>query len=140
MDMNIDIEKCRAFFGADRFAANIGIRIDTAREDEVVCSVEIRDIHLNAADSVQGGVIFTLSDFAFGVHANLRMFCGADVGVTLGQSCSISYLKSPKGRRLIARSTCLRAGRRMSVYRVTVEDDLGNRISEMHGNGFTTRA
>ena len=138
--MDIDIEKLRASFGADRFAANAGIRIDAVSDDEVVCSMEIRDMHLNAADAVQGGAILTMSDFAFGVHSNLQRFCGADVGVTVGQSCGISYLKSPKGRKLIARSTRLHGGRTMSVYRVTVEDDLGNRISEMHGNGFTTRA
>ncbi|MDR2771381.1 MAG: PaaI family thioesterase [Clostridiales Family XIII bacterium] len=140
MDMDIDIEKCREIFGADRFAANAGIRIDAACEDEVVCSMEIRDMHLNAGNAVQGGAIFTLSDFAFGVHSNLHRFFGAGVGLTVGQSCSISYLRSPKGGKLIARSTCLHKGRTISVYRVTVEDELGNRISEMHGNGFTTRA
>jgi acyl-CoA thioesterase len=139
-DTNIDIiDKCKAFFGADRFAANAGIEIDAVREDEVVCSMEIRDMHLNAGDAVQGGAIFTLSDFTFAVHSNLDMLRGADVGITVGQSCSISYCKSPKGSRLIARSTCLSKGRTMSVYRVTVEDDRGNRISEMHGNGFTIR-
>jgi acyl-CoA thioesterase len=133
------IDTCRDFFGADRFAANAGITIDAVSEDEVVCSMEIRDMHLNAGNVVQGGAIFTLSDFAFAVHSNLRMLRGADVGVTVGQSCGISYLKSPKGSKLIAKSTCLSKGRTMSVYRVAIEDDLGNRISEMHGNGFTTR-
>jgi acyl-CoA thioesterase len=97
-------------------------------------------MHLNAGNIVQGGAIFTLSDFAFAVHSNLRGICGADVGITVGQSCGISYLKSPKGKKLIAKSVCLSRGRTMSVYRVTVEDELGNRVSEMHGNGFTTRA
>jgi acyl-CoA thioesterase len=138
--MDIDIEKIRAFFSADRFAANAGIGIDSVREDEVVCSMEIRDMHLNAGNLVQGGAIFTLSDFAFAVHSNLHKLCGADVGITVGQSCGISYLKSPKGCRLIAASTCISKGRTMSVYRVTVEDDLGNRVSEMLGNGFTVRA
>jgi hypothetical protein len=26
----------------------------------------------------------------------------------------------------------------MSVFRITVEDDLGVPVAEMHGNGFTT--
>ncbi|MDR2088725.1 MAG: PaaI family thioesterase [Clostridiales Family XIII bacterium] len=138
--MDTDIDKCRRFFSADRFAANAGIKIDAVCEDEVVCSMEIRDMHLNAGNIVQGGVIFTLSDFAFAVHSNLRRICGGDAGLTVGQSCGISYLRSPKGSKLIARSICLSRGRTMSVYRVTVEDELGNRISEMHGNGFTTRA
>jgi acyl-CoA thioesterase len=138
--MNIDINKFREFFSDDRFAANAGIVIDAVREEEVVCSMEIRDMHLNAGDYAHGGAIFTLCDFTFAVHANIRMICGANMGPTVGQSCSISYLKSPKGRRLIAKSTCLSKGRVMSVYRVTVEDELGNLVSEMHGNGLTTRA
>jgi acyl-CoA thioesterase len=138
--MNIDINKIREFFNADRFAMNAGVEIEAVSEDEVVCGMEIRDMHLNAGNVVQGGVIFTLSDLAFAVHSNLHKLCGADVGITVGQSCGISFLKSPKGRRLIAKSVCLSKGRTMSVYRVTVEDELGNRISEMHSNGFTTRA
>ncbi|MDR1247027.1 MAG: PaaI family thioesterase [Clostridiales Family XIII bacterium] len=138
--MNIDIDKIRNFFKADRFAMNAGVEIETVSEDEVVCGMDIRDIHMNAGGAVQGGAIFTLSDLTFAVHSNLHRLCGADVGVTVGQSCSISYLKAPKGRRLTAKSVCLSKGRTMSVYRVTVEDELGNRISEMHGNGFTTRA
>jgi acyl-CoA thioesterase len=102
--------------------------------------MEIRGMHMNAGNAVQGGVIFTLSDFTFAVHSNLGKICGAETGMTVGQSCSISYLRSPKGRRLTAKSACLFKGRAMSVYRVTVEDDLGNCISEMHCNGFTTRA
>jgi acyl-CoA thioesterase len=135
--MQIDIEKLREFFGADRFAGNAGITIDAVSEDEVVCGMEIRDMHMNAGNAVQGGAIFTLSDLAFAVHSNLRKLCGADISLTVGQSYSISYLRSPKGRRLIAKSTCLSKGRTISVYRITVEDDLGNLISEMHVNGFT---
>jgi acyl-CoA thioesterase len=138
--MDIDIDKSKAFFKDDIFAASLGIQIDVMCEEEAVCSMEIRDVHLNAKNIVHGGVIFTLSDFTFGVHANLRRFYGEDIGITVGQSCSISYFRSPEGNRLIARSICLSRGRTMSVYRVTVEDELGNRISEMHGNGFTTRA
>jgi acyl-coenzyme A thioesterase PaaI-like protein len=66
------------------------------------------------------------------------MVCGADMGITVGQSCAISYLKSTKGKKLIAKSSCLSKGRNMSVYRIFVEDDLGTPIAEMHGNGFTT--
>jgi acyl-CoA thioesterase len=68
----------------------------------------------------------------------MDMLCGADLGVTVGQSCSISYLKSTRGTRLIARSQCLSRGKSMAVYRISVSDDLGVPIAEMIGNGFTT--
>jgi acyl-CoA thioesterase len=136
--MDIDLEKIRAFFAADRWAAAAGAVIDSVGEDLVECSMEIAPIHRNAGGAVQGGAIFTLADLAFAVHSNLGLVCGADVGMTVGQSCSISYLKSSRGRRLIARSVCLSQGRHMSVYRISVIDDLGVPIAEMTGNGFTT--
>jgi acyl-CoA thioesterase len=136
--MNIDLDKLRAAFSADRYAMKTGIVIDAADKDKVRCSMEIRDSHLNAGGHVQGGAIFTLADFTFGVHSNLDSFLGEDRGTSVGQSCSISYFKSSRGTRLIAESSCLHKGRTMSVYRVTVRDDLGVPIAEMHGNGFTT--
>ncbi|MDR2135354.1 MAG: PaaI family thioesterase [Treponema sp.] len=136
--MDIDLDKFRTFFSADRWAAAAGAVIDSVREDLVECSMEITDTHRNAGGGVQGGAIFTLADLAFAVHSNLDMVCGADVGITVGQSCSISYLKSTRGKRLTARSVCLSRGKNMAVYRISVSDDLGVPIAEMIGNGFTT--
>jgi acyl-CoA thioesterase len=138
--MSIDLEKIRAFFVRDRFATNAGIVIDTVTEDEVVCSMPITPGHLNAAGGVQGGAIFTLADLAFAVHSNLRPLCGESIGITVGQSNSISYLAAAKGKRLIARSTRLSGGRNISVFRVEVHDELGNFIADMRGNGFTKAA
>jgi acyl-CoA thioesterase len=135
--MDIDLEKIRAFFSADRYAAQAGIVIDAVTEDAVQCSMTITPECLNAGGSVQGGAIFTLADLAFAVHSNLPLLCGAKVGITVGQSNSISYLTSAKGKRLIARSTCLSRGRSVSVFRVEIFDDLGNFVAEMRGNGFT---
>jgi acyl-CoA thioesterase len=138
--MRIDLDKIRAFFAKDRFATNAGIVIDAVKEDEVLCSMPITPEHLNAAGGVQGGAIFTLADLAFAVHANLRPLCGEDVGITVGQSSSISYLAAARGKRLIARSTRLAGGRNVSVFRVEVRDDLGNFIADLRGNGFTKAA
>ena len=135
--MNIELEHIRNHFKKDRFATGNGMVIDSVTEDCVVCSMELNESHRNSVDGVQGGAIFTLADLTFAVHCNLAMLCGEDIGVTLGQSCSISFLKSSKGARLIAKSTCLSKGRNMSVYRICVEDDLGSPIAEMLANGFT---
>jgi acyl-CoA thioesterase len=136
--LEIDLERIRKFFSADRWAAAAGIVIDQVREDAVECSLEISDTHRNAGGAVQGGAIFTLADLAFAVHSNLELACGGDLGITVGQNCSISFLKSSKGKRLIATSACLSRGRIMSVYRISIRDDLGTPIAEMIGNGFTT--
>ena len=136
--MNINLEQIRNFFKNDRFATGNGIVIDSTAEDCVRCGMELRAEHKNAAGGVQGGAIFTLADFAFAVHCNLAMVCGENVKLTVGQSCSITFLKATRGRRLTATSTCVSKGRSISVYRIHVEDDLGVGIAEMLANGFTT--
>jgi len=138
--MNIDLEHIRNFFKKDRFATENGMLIDSVTEDCVVCSMELDARHRNSLGGVQGGAIFTLADLAFGVHANLAMLCGEGVGATVGQSCSISFLKGTRGRCLTATSTRLSQGRSVSVYRIRVEDDLGSPIAEMVVNGFTQYA
>ena len=67
--MEIDLDKIRNFFSADRFAMAAGIGIDSVREDQVECSMEITGAHRNAGGAVQGGAIFTLADLAFAVHS-----------------------------------------------------------------------
>ncbi|MDR1537025.1 MAG: PaaI family thioesterase [Clostridiales bacterium] len=135
--MEIDLEKIRKFFKADKFAANAGVIIEEVSEDRVKCSLEITPEHFNVGGMVQGGAIFTLADFTFAVHSNLKKICGEDVGLTVAQSCAISFLKSARGKKLESVSTCLSRGRNISVYRIFVSDDLGSPIAEMHGNGFT---
>jgi acyl-CoA thioesterase len=137
--MHIDMEHIRSYFRKDRFATENGVVVDSVTEDCVVCSMELSESHCNSVGGVQGGAIFTLADLAFAVHCNLAMVCGEDVGVTVGQSCSISYFKNPRGRRMIAKSVCLSKGRTMSVYRICIEDDLGAPIAEMLASGFTMR-
>lgn len=137
--MPINIDNIRQTFQSDRYAAQSGIEIDSATQECVVCSMQLTASHMNAAGGVQGGAIFTLADLAFAVHSNLEMVCGKDVGATVGQSYSISYLKATKGTRLIAESECVSKGRNVSVYRVRVHDDLGVPIAEMLANGFKTQ-
>jgi acyl-CoA thioesterase len=134
--MNIDLNRIKDFFKADRFAMNAGVEIISATEDSVECHMEIKDSHLNAGNGVQGGAIFTLADLTFAIHCNLEKAMGEDVSVTVAQSCAISFLKMAKGSKLIAKSVRLSRGRAISVYRISVEDDLGNPIAEMHGNGY----
>ena len=135
--MKIDLEHIRAHFKKDRFATSAGIVIDSVTEDKVVCSLEFNDEHRNSVGNVQGGAIFTLADLTFAVHCNLAWVCGEDIGVTVGQSCNIAFLKSTKGSRLTAESECLSKGRSVSVYRISIKDDLGVLIAEMQANAYT---
>ncbi|MDR3270796.1 MAG: PaaI family thioesterase [Peptococcaceae bacterium] len=137
--MDIDLRRIQEYFATDLFAGNSGAVVDHVTPESVQCSMELTPLHANAGGGgVHGGAIFTLAAFAFAVHANWPYACGEPIGRTVGQSLTISFLKGAKGQRLIARTACLSKGRTMSVYRVSITDDLGTRIAELQANGFTT--
>jgi len=136
--MNINLDRIRSQFEKDRFATLNGVIIESASEECVCCSIAIEERHKNSLGGVQGGAIFTLADFAFAVHANLAYACGSEPSPTVGQSCNISFLKGTRGSKLYARSKCISKGRNISVFQVSVTDDLGVHIAEMSATGFTT--
>jgi acyl-CoA thioesterase len=137
--MEYDLPRIREYFRNDRFATNAGIQIDSANREHVVCSMTVGLEHQNAGGGIQGGAIFTLADLAFAVHCNLDLFTDDTTGISVGQSCSISFLKPCKGSRLIATSTCKSKGRTMSVFSIEIQDDLGTHVAIMTGNSFTTQ-
>ncbi|MDR1954199.1 MAG: PaaI family thioesterase [Clostridiales Family XIII bacterium] len=133
----MDVEKIKAFFTRDRYLTTTGVRIDEVGEDFAVCSFDIADMHLNGADVVQGGATYTLADSAFAVASNAGLIERGEPKITVNQSASISYFRPPKGGKLIARAEKISGGRRMSVYRVEVSDELGTDVALMVGNGYT---
>ena len=130
--MSADIEKVREFFENDRFAVTNGAYIDEIGDKSAVVSMAIESRHRNAVDTVMGGAVFTLADFAFAVAANHEK-----VG-TVSLSANISFLKASRGSKLIARAECVRDGRTTCYYRVTIADDTGALISEVTINGYKT--
>ena len=125
-----DIESAREFFYKDKFAVNTGITLDELTEYRAVCSLELTDEHKNAYGGVMGGVIFTLSDFAFAVLSNQIH------QLTVAQQVSLNYLSAPKGEKLIAEATCRRSGRTSSIVIVNVSDDVGRDVAQFVGTGF----
>ena len=130
-------EEIAEFFKKDRFASLIGAKIDQVTPDEIICTLEIEDHHLNAGDKVQGGVTFTLADFAFAVACNYDGLAKDRNEITVGHSSTITFFKPPSGKKLIAKGTCIQKGRTLSVYRMTVYDDNNVTVAEMTGNAYT---
>ena len=124
------IEEAREFFKDDKFATNMGIRIDELNDDCCQCSLELNDGHKNAVGGVMGGVMFTLADFSFAVLSNQLH------SPTVAQQVSVNYLSAPKGEKLIARARCKKNGRSSSIINVDVVDDTGRDIVQFIGTGF----
>ena len=124
------LEEAREFFYKDKFAVETVVTLDELTEDKAICSLEITDIHKNAYGGVMGGVIFTLSDFAFAVLSNQLH------QPTVAQQVSINYLSAPKGNKLTAEAYCRKNGRTSSIIIVDVSDDVGRDVAQFVGTGF----
>ena len=124
------LEEIRAYFGADNYASEQGIVIDDVFDGGAQCSVVLEKRHMNSQNIAQGGLIFTLADFAFGVAANTAQK-GA---VTL--NASIQYMQPGVGNKLIAVAKQLHKGKKTGVYEVLVKNDAGVSIALFTATGY----
>lgn len=129
-----NLEEIREIFKGDRFATEAcGIEIIAADVCSAVCEMEILPVHRNAWGGVMGGAIFTLSDFTMAVAANgYRENCD-----TVGIDANIFYVKPAKGNRLIAEAKCVKPGRILSFYEVSIRDELGTDVAHFTGKTYT---
>ena len=132
--MNNLVNEANAVFANDRFATKLcGANIESVTENEVVCSMEITDDHLNAVGTVMGGAIFTLADFTFAVASNFHK------DITVSVDSHISFLGVAKGKRLIAKSKCIKEGRSTCFYEIGISDELDNKVASVSVTGFVKR-
>ncbi len=125
-----DLEETRKKFLGDRFATENGAIVEEIGDHCATCSLTITNSHRNAMGAVMGGVYFMLADFAFAVAANREnMGC-------VSLHSDISFLGAAKGERLIAKAICLKDGKRTSLYRIDVTDDLGNLVATVTTTGY----
>lgn len=125
----VDLEKVREFFKDDIFAMEQGIVIEEAREGYAVCTVTPNEHHLNAGGAVQGGLTFTLADFAFAVASN----CTGSLTVSLENN--ISYIAPPKGKMTAIAKVC-RETKSVAFCDVEVFDETEKLVAKMSVTGF----
>lgn len=127
-------ELARQRYYQDHYAVTTSnIKIDYAEPNYARCSMEIDDRHMNTNGSVMGGAIFTLADYAFGVAANI-----ADAP-TLSLSATINFMRGTKGPVLFAEAKCVKNGRSICFYEVSVTDSEGKLVASVQSNGFVTQ-
>ncbi|MEG0323437.1 MAG: PaaI family thioesterase [Raoultibacter sp.] len=115
----------------DRFASGLGMEVIEARPGYGVARLVIDDQHLNAVDTVHGGVFFTLADYAFG--AATTNFDNETVTLT----ASIDYIATgPKGTVFTAVAKEIAATRRTSRYDAEVRDETGKLMATAHFVGY----
>lgn len=123
---NAPLEDIQREFANDRFATQAaGCTVVEGGHGHAVCEMELTDRHRNGMDSVMGGAIFTLADFALAIASNVGQ------PPTVSVNHSIDFFRATKGSKLIAHAHCDKEGRSLTFFTVDVSDDLGKDIARM---------
>lgn len=125
-----NLESLRRHFENDRFAAANGMRLLELRPGYAKTTLQVEERHLNNLGMVQGGAIFTLADFAFGVAAKT----GGKTAVAV--NAAISFLRATRAGVLVAEATEVSRSRRLSVCTVRVTNDAGQLVAVIQGTAF----
>ncbi len=126
----MDLEKLKNYFQNDRFAALTGIRLLEADNGYCRAMLEIEDRHLNSANVIQGGAIFTLADFAFAVASNSRG------QLALAINANISFLKAKSNGILFATAKEVTDPKRIGAYEVLVTDEDHAVVAQFNGIAY----
>jgi len=105
------------FFKDDRYAALSGIELLEVEPGRAKTKMEIRDMHLNAGNVVQGGAIFTLADFAFAAAVN------AYGNLAMSIETSIRYFKGVGTGTLFAEAKAIHIHKKLATFEVTVMNE-----------------
>ncbi|MDD3325203.1 MAG: hotdog fold thioesterase [Sulfurospirillaceae bacterium] len=130
--MGKEMELLEDFFSAnDRFAKLLGFKIVELGLGCAKVETVVKNEHLNGADVVHGGFLFSLADFAFALASNSRN------NLSLGISANILFQYSAKeGIKLSATAKELSDGKKIATYEVFIEDERNNLIATFTGTVY----
>jgi acyl-CoA thioesterase len=124
----MDFEPIQTFFNrADAFASHNGMTIIELRDGFARAEMEIQPYHLNAAQTVHGGALFTLADFAFAAASNSKG------QVALSINSSISIFRGAKEGRLIAEAREVSHSAKLASFEVSIRNDHADLLATFQG-------
>ena len=126
----IDVELTKKIFARDQFVKLIGAEILELSEEKAVVRAPITESCFNANGSAQGGMLYTLADFAFAVHANHIH------PMTVTQCGHIDYVRAAKPPYVVAEAReKVRTGHN-TVSEVILRDATDEIVCICSFNGF----
>ena len=122
------LAKIKDFFSKnDRFAKHNAIEVVSIKTGQAVAKMQVQEFHLNGADVVHGGAIFTLADFAFALASNSHN------RVSLGINVSINFIHSVKCGTLTAHAKEISKNHKLGSYNVKVYNEDAEVIADFNG-------
>lgn len=124
----MDLNAIQTFFNrADSFARHNGMKITELREGYARAEMALQPYHLNGAQTVHGGALFTLADFAFAAASN------SSGQLALSISSSISIFKGAKEGSLFAEAREVSNSPKLASFEVSVRNESGDLLATFQG-------
>jgi len=114
----------------DRLAKQLDIKLVDVSEGRARVKMEIKDVHLNSVNTVHGGAIFTLADFAFAIAANSH----GNIAVAL--NVNISFLKAVSEGTLFAEAEEVSINPKIATYNIRVLNEKNELIATFQGMAY----
>lgn len=119
---------------ADKFICNVvGVKLTEVGVGSAKAELELRPEHMNGLGICQGGVLFSLADYAMAAASNYSEESVVSLDV------SISYCKSVSSGRLVAEARETDRTRSTTIGDVVVKDDQGRVICIGRSRGYVLR-
>jgi len=118
------------FFKDDRYAAFSGIELIEVKYGYAKAGMQIRDMHLNACNTVQGGAIFTLADLAFAAAVNSY----GNLAVSI--ETSIRFFKGVGEGYLTAEARMVHLHKKLATFEVRVVNETDELIALFTATAF----
>jgi acyl-CoA thioesterase len=112
----------------DEFARHSGIEVVQFATGYAKVKMAVEQYHLNGVGIVNGGAIFTLADFAFGVASNAQ-----GQGIAVGINASIAFIKAVKSGILFAEAQEVSRSSKLGNYNVRVTNENNDLVAVLQG-------
>ena len=116
----------------DRFAETIGIERVCCKDGTWTARLTVTEKHLNGLGVAQGGVIFTLADYAFAIASN------TDGRTSTGLQTNIAFISpAQSGDILIAHIREVSRRKTISIYEIEIRNEQTDQLIALFtGTGF----
>lgn len=116
---------------ADKFCVEVvGIKLDEVDDGYAKTSLVVEPRHLNGAGIIQGGVLFTLADFALAAAANSR----GRVAVLIDSHIVCS--KGISSGTIYAEATEETLGYKLATYSLKITDESGEVLALVRSTAY----
>jgi acyl-CoA thioesterase len=122
-----ELKRC---FQRDQFAARSNIELLAAGPGHATARMSLQPHHLNGLNTVHGGAIFTLADFAFAAA------CNSHGTMAVALEASIVFMKAATTGTLWAEAREKSKNFKVGLYLVEVKDDQGDLVAQFQGVAY----